>query len=169
MITDLKKLVLKINSNWNTAKIDGVYYKNLTTHTDTRGDLTELWSEPWHRKEKVASKIKHVYFNTTHQGVVKAWHAHVKTTSQYTCVYGKMQVVLVDARPKSPTFGQVDKYLIGTHNPSFIKIPPGVLKGWKSISGDSIIVNLLTTADSKDNIKFAWDSTLKNIWEPKNG
>ncbi|OGM33817.1 hypothetical protein A3D01_02505 [Candidatus Woesebacteria bacterium RIFCSPHIGHO2_02_FULL_39_13] len=168
-VEDLKKINFKLNSLRESPTIRDVYYKRLTTYVDGRGDLTELWSEPWNKKEDVARKIEHVYFNTTHEGVIKGWHVHERTFSQYTCVRGKMQVVLVDVRRKFPTFGYVDQFIIGTQNPSLIVIPPGVLKAWKSLRGDSIIVNLLTLADVKDNFKYPWDAILKEVWEPKNG
>lgn len=167
--TALQKIDLKQEYELNKATIEGVYYKKLTTHVDDRGDLTELWSKPWSESEEIASNIEHVYYNTTHAGVIKAWHVHEHTVSQYTCLQGKMQVVLVDVRDKSKTFAQVNCFLIGVHNPSFIKIPPGVLKGWKSLKGDSVIVNLLTSSEIKDNFKYQWDCILGDIWLPRNG
>ncbi len=96
--------------------IDQVYLKNLKTNIDGRGDLTELWSQPWSDKEPIASEIKHVYFNTTHEGIIKAWHAHEFTQSQYACVQGEIQVVLIDARNDSKTFSHVNQFIIGTQN-----------------------------------------------------
>ena len=96
--------------------IDQVYLKNFKTNIDGRGDLTELWSQPWSDKEPIASEIKHVYFNTTHEGIIKAWHAHEFTQSQYACVQGEIQVVLIDARNDSKTFSHVNQFIIGTQN-----------------------------------------------------
>ena len=166
---NLSKIEFKLNKVLNKPTIDGVYYKNLIIHEDIRGDLTELWSKPWADKEPVSPLVEHVYYNTTHEGVVKGWHMHKKTFSQYTCVIGKMQVVLADIRKDSPTYGYVDQFIIGAKNPAFIKIPPGVLKGWKSIKGDSVIINLLTSADVDDNYRVSWDSILKKVWQPING
>ena len=165
----LQKIKFKVGTEWNKPSIKEVYFKNLKVNVDGRGDLTELWSEPWSKDEPVAREVKHVYFNTTHQGVTKGWHVSEDTYSQYTCIMGKMQVVLVDVRDGSSTFGFVDKFMIGSKNPSFIIIPPGVLKAWKSLQGDSIIVNLLTSANKEDNFRYPWDSILTEIWEPKNG
>ncbi len=164
-IEKLKKIKFRQNKKLNTPKIKDVYYKKLTTFKDERGDLTELWSFPWSLNEPIAPEVKHVYYNTTHEGFVKGWHFHEKTYSQYTCVKGMMQVCLLDIRDTSKTFGFVDIFMIGTENPSFIKIPPGVLKAWKSIKGDSVIVNLLTTAQKEDNYKFDWDIILRDIWK----
>jgi len=165
---DIKNIDFTVGSVWSSPTIEGVFFKRLTTRVDGRGDLTELWSKPWGENEPIQKDIEHVYYNTTHEGVVKGWHIHEKTFSQYTCVNGKMQVVLVDIRKNSSTLGQVDQFVIGSKNPSLIVIPPGVLKAWKSLQGDSVIVNLLTSADIKDNYKYPIDSILQDVWEPKN-
>jgi dTDP-4-dehydrorhamnose 3,5-epimerase-like enzyme len=159
----LIKLNFKINKNINKPTINDVYYKNLVTYVDERGDLTELWSLGWGDKN-IAQKVEHVYYNTTHEGIIKGWHVHEHTFSQYTCVKGKMQVVLVDLREDLSTYTVVDEFIIGEINPSYIKIPPGVLKAWKSLDNDSIIVNLLTTADVTDNFKYEPDAILQDIW-----
>lgn len=124
-VDELAQISFVLNNFSESPKIAGVYYKRLVRNVDERGDLTELWSEPWSRNEPVAKVIRHIYFNTTHEGIVKGWHVHEETFSQYTCVVGKMEVVLADVREKSKTFGVVDRFIVGTENPSFIKIPPG--------------------------------------------
>ncbi|MBN1133763.1 MAG: dTDP-4-dehydrorhamnose 3,5-epimerase family protein, partial [Methanosarcinaceae archaeon] len=134
------------------------------THIDKRGDLTELWSLSWNDRN-IAKQVKHVYYNTTHKGVIKGWHVHEHTFSQYTCVAGKMQVILVDLRSDSKTYGIIDQFIIGEDNPSYIKIPPGVLKAWKSLKGDSVIVNLLTSDDVKDNFKYDPGIILQKLWK----
>ncbi|KKR11805.1 MAG: dTDP-4-dehydrorhamnose 3,5-epimerase [Candidatus Woesebacteria bacterium GW2011_GWA1_39_21] len=160
----LRTLKPVIHQETNSPKIKGVYYKQLIRHVDARGDLTELWSFPWSKNEPIAKKVEHVYFNTTHEGFIKGFHWHRRTYSQYTCVSGKMQVVLVDIRKDSPTRYNVDQFIIGTNNPAYLKIPPGVLKAWKSLEGDSVIVNLLTSYDMSDNFKIDPQSILKTIW-----
>lgn len=167
MDIDLKPRNFKLNSIDQSPSIDGVFYKSLQVNMDDRGSLTELWSAPWSRTEPVAPRIAHVYYNVTHAGVVKGWHYHLHTFSQYTCIVGRMQVVLIDIRTQSPSFGFVDQFVIGAHRPGFIKIPPGVLKAWKSLSGDSVIINLLTTADVQDNYKIPLTDLLPDIWQDK--
>lgn len=160
---------LHLNPINDPPHILGVYYKKLKINVDSRGDLTELWSKPWSKLEPVAPKVEHVYYNTTHEGVCKGWHYHLNTFSQYTCLKGKMQVVLIDIRTDSKSFGEVDQFIIGSQNPSYIKIPPGVMKAWKSLEGDSVIINLLTSSDVTDNYKIPIENILIDIWEPKNG
>jgi dTDP-4-dehydrorhamnose 3,5-epimerase len=139
----------------------------LAVHLDGRGDVTELWSEPWEGVVRPA----HVYQSATDYGVVKCWHLHEEHTDQFTVTRGKVQVTLVDVRENSSTFGTANKIIMGTLNPSLVKIPPGVLHGWKCLSlPEVIVVNLQTHVyDPSDEYKFPWKCILEEVWEPING
>jgi dTDP-4-dehydrorhamnose 3,5-epimerase len=150
--------------------IDGVYLKELEVKLDGRGDVIELYSEPW-VDDKNILRPKHVYQSATDYGVTKCWHAHQHHTDQFTVTRGKLQVSLVDLRKDSPSFLHVNKVIFGTQKPRFLKIPPGIMHGWKALSmPEVIVVNLQTEVyDLKDEMKFDWDIILKDIWEPLNG
>lgn len=155
-----------IKSVWEGATIQDVYCKELKTNVDGRGDLTEIWSEAWSDPNTLPPK--HVYYNLTDQGVTKGWHWHEETYSQFVCLAGKMQIVLIDLNKESLTFGQVNQFIASEKNPLFIKIPPFVLKGWKALEPNSLIINLLSTSDTKDNFKVPSKNFLPDIWQPVN-
>jgi dTDP-4-dehydrorhamnose 3,5-epimerase len=150
--------------------IEGVYVKDLTTHMDGRGDVTELWSQSWVDDNNVVTP-KHVYQSATDYGVVKCWHLHEKHTDQFTVTRGKLQVSLVDLREDSPTFLHVNCVFLGTSRPKFVKIPPGIMHGWKALSfPEVIVVNFQTEVfDVSDEFRFDWNCVLEHIWEPING
>ncbi|MCS6807844.1 MAG: dTDP-4-dehydrorhamnose 3,5-epimerase family protein [Bacteroidota bacterium] len=152
------------------ATIQGVYYRALKAIVDGRGDVIELWSLPWVERENIIVP-QHVYQSATDYGVVKAWHLHALHTDQFTVTRGKMQIVCVDVRSSSPTFGQVNSFIIGVQNPAMILIPPGVMHGWKALSQpETIVINLQSHPyDPSDEFKFAWDCVLQDVWEPKFG
>lgn len=150
--------------------IEGIYVKDLTTHMDGRGDVTELWSQSWVNDAQVFTP-KHVYQSATDYGVVKCWHLHEKHTDQFTVTRGKLQVSLVDLRENSPTFLHVNRVFLGTSRPKFVKIPPGIMHGWKALSfPEVIVVNFQTEVfELSDEFRFEWNSVLEHIWEPLNG
>src|SRR5215510_9506031 len=119
-----------------TATIDGVVHRRLTPIVDGRGEVTELWSEPW----EGFTPAVHIYQSGTDYGVVKCWHLHDIHTDQFAISRGKVQVTLADVREDSPTFGQVNLFMLGTLNPGLVRIPPGLLHGWKALSGPETIV-----------------------------
>jgi dTDP-4-dehydrorhamnose 3,5-epimerase len=149
--------------------IDGLHVRDLKTHLDGRGDVIELWSEPW-----LADGIlppRHVYQSATDVGVIKAWHLHETHTDQFTCTRGKLQVVVADARAQSPTYGHVNSFVLGVQRPMLVQIPPGTIHGWKALTPpEAIVVNFQTHVyDPADEFKFPWDCVLTEVWEPRNG
>lgn len=151
----------------NKATIDGVMHRDLPVYLDGRGDVTELWSAPWDG----FSTPEHVYQSATDPGVVKCWHLHEIHTDQFTVTRGKLQVCLVDIREDSPSFRQVNRFVIGTASPGIIRIPTGLLHGWKALAApEVIVVNLQTHVyDPSDEYKLPWNCVLEEIWEPLNG
>ncbi|HAV15379.1 MAG TPA: hypothetical protein DCX25_03550 [Candidatus Pacebacteria bacterium] len=153
----------------NTVTIDGVLLKELTVHLDGRGDVIELWSEKWLSEGVV--KPAHVYQSATDYGVVKCWHLHETHTDQFTVTRGKLQVSMVDVREGSPTFGHVNTVILGTTKPRYLKIPNGIMHGWKSLAEpETLVVNLQSHVyDPADELKFPWDTVLTEVWQPLNG
>ena len=150
--------------------IDGVIVKDLRALPDGRGDVIELWSLPWTETQGMIVPT-HVYQSATDYGVVKCWHLHEIHTDQFTVTRGKLQVTLVDIREGSPSFGHVNAFILGIQRPRLIKIPPGIMHGWKALSTpEVIVVNLQSHVyDAADEFKFPWDCVLSEVWEPKNG
>lgn len=166
----LQSIKYKIESTAKGPTINGIKSKELKALLDGRGEVTELWSAPWIEKEGFV-RCEHAYQSATDYGVVKCWHLHAIHTDQFTVTRGKIQVVCVDVRTGSPTFGVVNSFVFGTHRPLLLMIPPGILHGWKSLSHpEVIVVNFQSMPfDSSDEFKFPWDCVLTEVWEPKNG
>lgn len=166
----LKKQKYIIQPTSASPTIKDVILKELKVNLDGRGDLIELWSEPWVKKEGFFIP-RHIYQSATDFGVVKCWHLHRLHTDQITATRGKLQVTLIDIRPNSPSFGQVNPIFMGVEKPRLLKIPPGVLHGWKALSQpEAMVFNFATEVyNPKDEYKFPWDCLLENIWESKNG
>jgi len=163
----LKSIDYQVSFVERDSTIDGVVTRDLTVHLDGRGELTELWSEPW--SEFIAPA--HVYQSATDFGVVKCWHLHDVHTDQFAITRGKVQVTLVDLREEASSFGHVNVLIRGSLQPGLISIPPGIMHGWKALSHPEIIVlNLQSHAYSaEDEYKFPWNCVLEHVWEPHNG
>lgn len=166
----LRQQRYQIASPYRKPSIEGVILKELTPMLDGRGDVVELWSRPWVEAEGFLVP-QHCYQSATDAGVVKCWHLHETHTDQFTVTRGKLQVTLVDIRPQSSTFGQVCPVFMGVERPRLLKIPPGILHGWKALSApDVLVVNFQSHVyDPSDEFKLPWDCILTEVWEPRNG
>ncbi len=128
--------------------IDGVVVKELKVIPDERGRLMEMLRAD----DDLFVKFGQAYLTTGYPGVVKAWHYHKKQWDNFTAVHGMFKVVLYDGRTDSPTHGEVNEFFMGVHRPILLRIPPGVMHGFKCISdSEGIIINMPTETYNYDN------------------
>jgi dTDP-4-dehydrorhamnose 3,5-epimerase len=121
--------------------IEGVKVRKLRLIPDERGFLMEMLRSDWEEYEKFGQ----VYITAVYPGVVKGWHYHKLQTDHFVCVQGMAKVVLYDGREDSPTHGEVNEFFMGTLDPILLRIPKGVMHGFKGISEEmALIVNVPT-------------------------
>lgn len=121
--------------------IDGVKVKKLKVIPDDRGRLMEILR----CDDEIFQKFGQVYMTTAYPGIVKAWHYHKLQSDNFTCVKGKIKLILYDSRPDSPTSGQIDEFIIHLEDPKLVHIPPLVYHGFKCISAEeAIVINTIT-------------------------
>ncbi|MFH1080961.1 MAG: dTDP-4-dehydrorhamnose 3,5-epimerase family protein [Pseudomonadota bacterium] len=110
--------------------IEGVMVKKLRVIPDERGRLMEILRAD----DEMFKGFGQVYMTTAYPGVVKGWHYHKKQYDNMAVVRGMMKIVLYDGRKDSTTYGRIDEFFAGEHNPILLHIPPGVHHGFKCIS-----------------------------------
>ena len=121
--------------------IKGVNVKKLKIIPDDRGRLMEIMR----CDDKFFKKFGQVYMTTAKPGVVKAWHYHKKQEDNFTCVHGKMRLALYDARKSSPTYGEVNDFVISLDDPMLVTIPKNVYHGFKCVSDcEAVVINTPT-------------------------
>ena len=129
--------------------IDGVKVKKLKMLEDERGRLMEIF-----RVSESNVQPKQVYMTTAREGVVKdkdRFHMHKRQADFFCCIKGKIKLVLVDTREKSKTRGEINEFEIGEENFCLVGIPREVLHAFKSLKGESIIVNTIDNEYDKTN------------------
>lgn len=122
--------------------IAGVQVKPLKVIPDDRGRLMEILRAD----EPIFERFGQVYVTTAKVNVVKAWHYHKLQADYWVCLAGKARVGLYDARPDSPTRGQINEFLMTAQEPFLLKIPVLVYHGFKGADprGESMIMNAPT-------------------------
>lgn len=150
--------------------IEGVRVKKLRVIPDERGRLMEILR----CDDPEFEKFGQVYMTTNYFDVVKAWHCHRLQRDNVCCVKGMIKLVLWDGREGSSTYGQLNEFFIGEHNPCLVHIPAGVWHGWKGITPDeAIIINVVTEPynyQQPDELRRPWnDPEIGYDWSRKNG
>ncbi len=77
-------------------------------------------------------------------GTIKAFHFHKHQTDCWTPAMGQFQVVLVDLRAGSETFGARNTLYVGSLRPWQVRIPPGVAHGYKVIGSEAAMLVYMT-------------------------
>ncbi len=85
-------------------------------------------------------KFGEVYFSTAYPGVVKGWHEHKKQVQFYVVIEGMAKLALYDNRPKSKTYKEMMEICIGEDNYQLVRIPTGVINGYKNIGTKTLIL-----------------------------
>jgi dTDP-4-dehydrorhamnose 3,5-epimerase len=121
--------------------IKGVEIKELSIFRDERGRLMEILRSD----DKIFKRFGQVYVTTAYPGIVKAWHYHKKQDDHFCCIKGKIRLALYDVRKKSPTFHEVNEFILSMDEPKLIRIPKQVYHGFKCISDEeAMVINIPT-------------------------
>jgi len=110
--------------------IDGVVLRPLTSHTDDRGSLTELYSQSWdiHPDPMVFG-----YAVEAAPGSERGWLVHKKQDDRLAFMFGTAKVVLYDDRTSSPTHGMINEFYFNEYRRTLLIIPKGVYHAVKNV------------------------------------
>lgn len=148
--------------------IEGVKVKALKVIPDNRGRLMEILR----CDDECFEKFGQVYMTTAYPGIIKAWHGHKLQSDNFTCVFGKILLALYDARTDSPTFGEINDFIISPDEPKLVHIPKEVYHGFKNIGDvEAIVINTVTNPyNHKNPDEYRLDAFDKKIgykWDRK--
>jgi len=128
--------------------IDGVRVKELRIIPDNRGRLMEIMR----CDDEAFQRFGQVYMTTAYPGIIKAWHYHKLQSDNFTCIVGKILLALCDARKESPSFGEINDFIISPAEPKLIHIPKEVYHGFKNIGDiEAIVINTVTNPYNHNN------------------
>jgi len=120
--------------------IEGVRIVPLRRIPDERGTIYHMLR----RTDPHFIEFGEIYFTSIYRDVIKGWHRHAEMTLNYACVWGRIKLVLFDARNGSPTAGRLSEHFLGPDDYSLAVIPPMVWTGFKGMADVSLVANCAT-------------------------
>lgn len=130
--------------------IEGVRIVDLMKIPDERGMIMHMLRN----NDPHFEKFGEIYFATAYPGVIKGWHEHTKQVQNYAVVHGMIKLVLYDNRADSTTYKELMELFIGEDNYKLVRIPTGVINGWKAIgTKTAILANCATLPHDPDEMK----------------
>jgi dTDP-4-dehydrorhamnose 3,5-epimerase len=141
-----------VTRDWQVADqnlIDGVAVVEVKNVVTGRGYLTEIYRADWNL---APANVAQVFQTMLEPGTVSAWHAHAKTTDRLFAAYGRILIVLFDARQGSPTYGELNQFRFGGVRPALVTVPAGVWHGVQNVaSAPSMLLNLVSDCYSYED------------------
>jgi dTDP-4-dehydrorhamnose 3,5-epimerase len=122
-----------IQSAESADLIDGVRICPYSLWPDDRGYFLEVARLGQGLASQFPSESTQVSTALSYPGTIKAFHFHLRQTDLWIPAAGMIQVVLVDLRDGSRTFGLRNTMYAGALRPWQVLIPPGVGHGYKVI------------------------------------
>ena len=154
-----KQSAVDENGLSHTVPIEGVRFRATRPVPHDDGYLTEVARTSW---ELLDTPIVQVHVTTTFPGRIRAWGIHRSVTDRLFVASGLVTIVVFDGREDSPTFGRVNRFVVGQRNPGLLVIPPNLYHGWKNIGpSEAVIINLPDRPydyEAPDGYGLAWDS-----------
>lgn len=158
-------LVMAIDS---TDLIQGVGLKFFPLWPDDRGYFLEVARMGQGLPAEFSSSSTQVSAALSYPGTIKAFHYHRQQTDFWVPAMGMFQVVLVDLRAESRTFGRKNTLFVGGFRPWHILIPPGVAHGYKVIGAESAMLVYVTDRfyNPSDEGRIPYDDpSIRYDWE----
>jgi dTDP-4-dehydrorhamnose 3,5-epimerase len=148
--------------------IEGVRIEPLALWPDDRGYFLEVQRMGRGLAAPFPAESTQTSTAFNYPGTIKAFHYHLHQTDCWTPAMGMFQVVLVDLRTGSRTFGARNTIYAGALRPWQILIPPGVGHGYKIIGEGPAMLIYMTDRfyNPKDEGRIAYNHPAINYdWE----
>jgi len=127
--------------------IDGVKNSRVESFIDDRGFLSQIFPEG-----DESFTIKRIYSTGNFsKGTIRGFHKHKKEKKGFFVTSGSAKFVVVDDRKDSPTYKEINTFILSTLNPSVLTVPVGVYTGWMSLQNDTVILGISSEPFDKEN------------------
>jgi len=130
----------------------------LVTRVDDRGYLVKMLRAD----DPHFTKFGEVYIvGDFAKGTIRAWHKHNVLWDYFHISHGAAKFALRDDRPGSPTYEDINSFVLSARNPATLVVPPGVYHGWMALEDDTQLVSVgseLYDPNNLDEVRVPYTS-----------
>ena len=119
--------------------ISGVWIIRPSISNDIRGNIwTSFLRGEVEKLIPETASFKHDKFSMSKQNVLRGIHGDSKSYKLVTCVFGKIQQVVVDLRKDSPTFLSWQDFVISSDDQIMVLLPPNMGNAYYVCSKEAV-------------------------------
>lgn len=111
--------------HFQSLDLSGAYLIRPFWAEDQRGGLIKDYNIDTFREAGIDHELKEVFYTISKKGVIRAIHFQLgkQQAKLVRCISGHIYDVIVDLRPKSPTFGQWSGFDLSGDNRNMLYVP----------------------------------------------
>lgn len=140
----------------------GVIEFSLNEYIDNRGSFIKFFYQPSLEELGIDFSTKECYVSNSKNGTIRGMHLQKNPNDIQkivTCTKGSVIDVLLDLRPKSPTYLKYISIELNEINRSALYIPTGIAHGFQSLEENTEMLYLTDGIQNKEcEIGIKWDS-----------
>ena len=114
-------------------QINGLVETELDPYHDNRGEIWTLFNHRDWPAQFLEDKI-----SISCKNVLRGLHGDHTTHKLISCLSGEFYLAVADARPSSPTYGNIETFIVSSNQPKLIFVPAGCLNGHLSLTKQCI-------------------------------
>lgn len=141
--------------------IKDLIVQKIPAHIDHRGYLIEGW-----RSDSTNFKPEMMYVSYSNPKVRRGAHLHLYQEDYFVFLGpANFRVVVIDNRPDSSTYNDVDDFCVGVNNPAYVVVPTNCWHGYQNVSNETgMVINLPNKLykgknyqEKVDEVRCSWD------------
>jgi dTDP-4-dehydrorhamnose 3,5-epimerase len=154
--------------NFINTNIEQCTIAIMDRHHDDRGFFQELYEQEKY-KDQIKDNWQQTNWSFSNKNVLRGIHV-ANYAKLVTCISGKIWDLVVDLRPKSPTFMNHIGVELNPDEPKQVYVPPGCGHGFVALENNSSVVYMQTGRFAKEGESTIMynDPNLNIIWPGEN-
>ena len=113
---------------------------------DDRGFLSQILPEG-----NESFSIKRLYSTGNFsKGIIRGFHKHKRERKAFFVPIGSAKFVVIDDRKDSPTYNEINTFILSTLKPTVLSIPTGVFTGWMSLEDNTVVLGISSETFDKE-------------------
>jgi dTDP-4-dehydrorhamnose 3,5-epimerase len=135
-----------------SVRIVGLHVRNLESHVDDRGMLTEIFRNSWYDHAPVQWN-----FVRSERGTLRGVHGHFRHQDYLLVLQGSATIGLKDIRPGSESQHCAETILLEGEIPQVLTIPAGVAHGFYFHQPSTMVYGVTHYWDTEDELGCQWN------------
>ena len=141
--------------------LKGAYLIELEKRGDDRGFFARLFCENEFQQQGLVTRFVQINNSlSARKGTLRGMHYQLPPAAEVKvvrCIRGSLHDVILDLRPKSPTFGMSFAAELSAENRVMMYVPPGFAHGFVTMQDDTeafYLVNAFYASDRERGVRF---------------